>query len=120
MELNVPPVGGTDGAGGPARAPRSASAAGKAKDFSKELSEASDVHVDIPASPPSELRAEIERASARQDELRAAGREMHFATDPQSGRLVIEVRDLDGNVLRTIPPSKALDVIAGAPLEDER
>src|SRR2546430_14095645 len=106
MELNVPPVGGADGAGAPARAPRSASAAGKSKAFSKELSEASDVHIDVPANPPPELRSEVERASARYDELRAEGREMHFATDPQSGRLVIEVRDLDGNVLRTIPPSK--------------
>jgi flagellar protein FlaG len=117
MELNVPPIRGSDGAGGPARAPR-AEAAGKSRDFSKELSAASDVHIDVPATPPPELRGEIERASARQDELRSAGRDMHFATDPTSGRLVIEVRDLDGNLIRTIPPSKALDVISGAPLED--
>jgi hypothetical protein len=120
MELNVPPVGGADGTGGPARAPRAAQAAGKSKDFSKELSEASDVHIDVPATPPEGLRAEMARAAARQDELRSTGREMHFATDPDSGRLVIQVRDLDGNVLRTLPPSQALDVISGAPLEDER
>ncbi len=30
---------------------------------------------------------------------------------------VVQVRDLDGNVIRTIPPAKALDVAAGGPLE---
>ena len=33
---------------------------------------------------------------------------------PDSNRVVIEVRDLDGNVLKTIPPAKALDVMSGA------
>jgi uncharacterized FlaG/YvyC family protein len=68
---------------------------------------------EIPATPPPQLRAEVERASARYDELRAQGRELHFARDPKSGRLVIEVLDLDGNIIRTIPPSKALDVVSG-------
>jgi hypothetical protein len=31
--------------------------------------------------------------------------------------VIVEVRDLEGNVLRTIPPSKALDVIAGGALD---
>lgn len=119
MDFNVAPVGGADGAGGPARTTRPA-AAGESKAFSKALAEASDVDIAVPSSPPPELRGEMERASSRQAELRSEGREMHFATDAQSGRLVIEVRDLDGNVLRTIPPSQALDVISGAPLEDER
>ena len=30
--------------------------------------------------------------------------------------MIIEVRDLDGNVIRTIPPSEALDVLAGGEL----
>jgi flagellar protein FlaG len=59
------------------------------------------------------VRAEVERASARYDELRAQGRELHFARDPKSGRLVIEVLDLAGNIIRTIPPSEALDVVSG-------
>ena len=29
---------------------------------------------------------------------------------------IIEVRDLDGNVIKTIPPSKALDIMSGAEL----
>jgi len=71
----------------------------------------------IPATPPTGVRREVERASGRYKELRAQGRELHFATDQSTGRLVIEVRDLDGNVIRTIPPSKALDVISGEKLD---
>jgi flagellar protein FlaG len=117
MDLNVPPTGGVDRAGGlvPDRAP-----AGKAeatKDFSKVLEDS--VQVDtVPASPPPELRDEVERASARYDELHRQGRELHFATEPDSGRVTVEVRDLDGEVLRTLQPSEALEVISGAPLED--
>jgi flagellar protein FlaG len=51
------------------------------------------------------------------DELRAEGRELHFEYDEDAGRVQIQVRDLDGNVLRTIPPSKALSVISGGKLD---
>jgi hypothetical protein len=119
MDFNVPPVGGVDGAGGSAPAGRSAGAPAPAEGFKKSLAAASDdVDIAVPSTPPAEIRPEIERASARYDELRAEQRELHFANDPDSGRLVIEVRDLNGNVMRTIPPSKALDVIGGAPLEE--
>jgi flagellar protein FlaG len=118
MDFNVPPVGGVDGAGGPAPASRNVSKPEKSNEFSRALTEASEVDISVPATPPPELRGEVERASARYDELRAQQRELHFANDPQSGRLVIEVRDLHGNVIRTVAPSKALDVISGAPLEE--
>ena len=29
----------------------------------------------------------------------------------------MEVRDIDGNVIRTIPPGKALDIASGEPLD---
>jgi flagellar protein FlaG len=48
------------------------------------------------------------------EELRAQNRELHFAKDPASGRVRVEVRDLEGNVIRTIPPSQALDIMGGA------
>lgn len=62
---------------------------------------------------PPELHAEIEFASARAIELAAQNRELHFAKDEESGRIVVQVRDLDGNVIRTIPNSEALDVMSG-------
>jgi flagellar protein FlaG len=67
----------------------------------------------IPASPPVEVSEEVARAAERAQELHDANRELHFAKDPESGRIVVEVRDLDGNVLRIIPPSEALDVMSG-------
>ncbi len=70
----------------------------------------------IPASPPRDVLAEVQRAAARAQELAQANRELHFQKDPSSGRIVVQVKDLDGNVLRTIPPSAALDVMSGAGL----
>ena len=44
-------------------------------------------------------------------DLHARGRELRFEID--AGRVRIEVCDLDGNVLREIPPSRALEIAAG-------
>jgi flagellar protein FlaG len=73
----------------------------------------------IPPKPPEDLLDQIARAGARFDELLAQKRELHFAHDDSTNRVVVQVRDLDGNVLRTIPPTNALDVISGAPLDPE-
>ena len=66
--------------------------------------------------PPPELQAQVRDASRRWEELRALGRELRFEPDPHSGRIVVEVRDLDGRLIRTVPPSSALEIAAGAPL----
>ena len=63
-----------------------------------------------------ELLAEIDAAWERAAQLAEEDRELHFSHDAASGRLVIEVRTLSGEVLKTIPPSQALDIVAGAPL----
>ena len=68
----------------------------------------------IPASPPPEVLAEVDAAWERSGQLAADNRELHFDTDPQTGRVIIQVRTLDGEVLRTIPPSRALDVLTGS------
>ena len=68
----------------------------------------------VPAAPPVEVRDAIGAAAARAAELRAENRELHFQKDPTSGRVIVQVRDLAGNVIRTIPPSRALDIMAGA------
>ena len=70
----------------------------------------------IPASPPPEVLAEVDAAWERSAELAAANRELHFRRDEHSGRTIIEVRTLDGEVLRTIPPSRVLDVMSGGEL----
>jgi hypothetical protein len=70
----------------------------------------------LPGSPPAGVLDAVGAAAARAAELRAANRELHFRKDEESGRVIIEVRDLEGHVIRTIPPSHALDVMAGAPV----
>ncbi len=67
----------------------------------------------IPASPPPEVQAQVTEALQRAHDLFAENRELHFAKDPETGRIVVQVRDLQGNVVRTIPPSEALEVMTG-------
>lgn len=67
----------------------------------------------IPASPPPDVIVEVGQAAARVEELAKANRQLHFEKDPTSGRIIVQVQDLDGNVLRTIPPSSALAVMSG-------
>jgi FlaG protein len=68
----------------------------------------------VPLAPAPEAREMVQKAAQRVEELRAENRELHFTRDQDSNRVVIEVRDLDGNVIRTIPPEKALDIMSGA------
>ena len=68
----------------------------------------------FPAFPPDEVRDAVGAAADRVDELAAADRELHFSVDDDTGRVVIQVRDLDGQVIRTIPPSEALEIMSGA------
>jgi hypothetical protein len=74
----------------------------------------SSVELSIPITPPIEVLEEIGVAADRAQELWSENRELHFSKASSSGRLVIEVRDRAGNTIRTIPPSEALDVLAGA------
>ena len=67
----------------------------------------------VEASPPPKVLEEVAAAGRRAEQLAADNRELHFAKDPTSGRIVVEVRDLDGNVLRVIPPSEALELMSG-------
>ena len=74
------------------------------------------VELSLPAQPPAEVLDEIGLAANRADDLALLDRELHFRKDEESGRVIVEVRDLEGNVIRTIPPSHALNVMAGARL----
>ena len=118
MSMYVPPTTGTQDPAAVAAA-KSRPRTGETVDPSRPAVEATPgATVDtMPSRPPAEVLAEMEAAGRRYDELRADQRELHFSRDPVKNRVVVEVRDLDGNVLRTIPPSKALGVIAGGPLD---
>lgn len=73
---------------------------------------------DVPASPPPEVLEAMDAAGRVARALHDTGRELRFVppTPGENGRVRVEVCDLDGNVLRTIPPSELLDVATGAPL----
>ena len=117
MSIQVPPTGPQDPAALAAALPRpQANAVDEPQKPHLEAVPAA-TNDTMPSRPPAEVLAEMEAASRRYDELRSQQRELHFTRDESANRVVVEVRDLEGNVLRTIPPSKALDVIAGAPLD---
>ena len=56
----------------------------------------------------------VDKAAERVEQLHADDRELHFARDEAHGAIYVQVRDLDGRVIRTIPNSEVFDVLAGA------
>jgi FlaG protein len=105
-------IGGLPPVQPPAAARRPAESTGSAPSVRR----VDTAELSFPASPPPDVLDEIGAAADRAEALAAANRELHFRVDEESGRVVVEVRDFDGNVIRTIPPSEALDVMAGASL----
>ena len=110
MDFNIPPIGGVERTG---PAPRSAPA--QEAGFSAALDAAVNVST-LPASPPLQCSRTCTWQHACSRSSRAQKRELHFEATG-NGRVVVQVRDLDGNVIRTIPPAKALAVASGEPLE---
>jgi hypothetical protein len=108
----LPPIGPASAARRPAATPGFSLTV--ARPAAKPAAIQDSAQLSLPASPPPEVLDAVGAAAARAAELRAANRELHFRKDEHSGRVIVEVRDLEGNVIRTIPPSKALDVMAGA------
>jgi flagellar protein FlaG len=89
---------------------------GAAPAHGREPSRFDTVLGDVPPAPTEDVRHQVDRAAEIVQQLHDANRELHFSKDDKTGRVVIQVRDLDGNVIKTIPPSRALDVMSGAAL----
>jgi len=84
--------------------------------FADALKMQADVHVDaIPASPPKEVMDEVLAAQRAIEDMHARGRTLHFEMD--AGRVKILLQDLDGNVLRQVPGSQALEISTGRVVE---
>ena len=113
MSLDIPPVESvSQTSSAPGAAAAGASAASETKGGPAP------VKVDtIPASPPAEVHAAIAVAANAHAKLTASGRGMHFKIDDATGKVIVEVHDANGNLLFTVPPSKALDVAAGGSLD---
>jgi hypothetical protein len=98
-------------------APTATQSARSSAPASAQASEAATVTVDtIPASPPPEVQDAIGVANQAYHNLQANGNELRFKVNEATGKLSVEVHDVHGNLLFTVPASTALDVAAGQPL----
>ena len=70
----------------------------------------------VPASPPQEVQDAMGVANQAYHNLQAAGSELRFRVNESTGKLSVEVHDLHGNLMFTVPASTALDVASGASL----
>ncbi|MGO9898555.1 MAG: hypothetical protein ACLP0J_02420 [Solirubrobacteraceae bacterium] len=70
-----------------------------------------------PSSPPPEVHDAIAVAGQSYAQLAAADRNLRFSIDDRTGKVSVAVHDLRGNLLFTVPSSKALDLAAGGTLE---
>ena len=80
----------------------------------KQNSPEASLDVNKPSTLPLEARRAIDQTMAGTDAMFDAQRELHFEVNEKTGTVEIELRDLDGNILRRIPPGEALDLLAGA------
>jgi hypothetical protein len=77
-------------------------------------STADTAELSLPGSPPPAVLDAVGAAAGRAETLAAQGRELHFERDADTGRVIVQVRELSsGAVIRTIPPKDALDFLMG-------
>jgi len=65
----------------------------------------------LPAFPPPEVLDQVLAAQKAIQDMHDRGRTLHFSMD--SGRVKILLQDLDGNVIKEVPSSKAVDIARG-------
>ncbi len=70
----------------------------------------------IPATPPPEVHDAMGVANQAYHDLKADGSQMRFKIDEATGKLSVEVHDIHGNLMFTVPASTVLDVASGQPL----
>jgi hypothetical protein len=75
-----------------------------------------DVSNSIPASPPAEVLDAMGTAAQAADRLATQDRALSFSVDAATGKVTVAVHDTNGNVLFTVPGSKALDIAGGGSL----
>ena len=85
----------------------SGTAAAKGADFARDLKVASAV-----PTPPPEVSAEVQGAARAAARLHELGRELRFEHG-DDGRLQVELRDHDGNLLRQVPTREIFDFAEG-------
>ena len=114
MNMDVPPLGPA----GRTTAPARSAAAERAAQGFEAAARAAGADTDIPASPPASVMREVEAAALRAEWMREHGHELRFEIDrslPTGIR--IEVRNLNGEVIRRVPAVEGLAIATGGPLE---
>jgi hypothetical protein len=66
----------------------------------------------VGSSLPPEVLAQIDAGFARLQELREQGLELRYDTS-DAMRVKIDLVDVDGQVVRRVPPTEAMDIVAG-------
>jgi len=72
----------------------------------------------IPSSPPDEVLDAMGTASSVYEKLAEKNRGLSFAIDESTGKVVVGVHDGEGNLLFTVPASKALEIAGGGSLDE--
>src|SRR6516164_2484462 len=70
----------------------------------------------IPSAPPPEVLAQIETAGKTYEALQAEGYEVHYSQSPDTRRVTAELRNSEGQVVKTLTPSEAIALAAGEAL----
>ena len=68
----------------------------------------------MPASPPPEVLDAIGAAAKAYDRLTANGVQLHFHVDDQTGKVAVNIYDMQGSVLGSLAPSQVLDLATSA------
>ena len=104
MSFQLPPVSRPDGPVAPRPSPRPAAGGGF------PAVERTGADVCVPSDPPVEVQRAVDVAARAAETLHRQGRQLHFEPGADSGRVRVEVRDMDGNVLRRLPLGDVFDV----------
>jgi hypothetical protein len=71
----------------------------------------------IPSSPPAEVLDALGTSAQAHARLAAQDRGLSFTIDDRTGKVVVSVHDNAGQVLFTVPNTKALDIASGGSLD---
>ncbi|MDP8943893.1 MAG: hypothetical protein M3N16_07225 [Actinomycetota bacterium] len=107
MSIDVPPLGASE---------RTSSTAPGAAPGAPRFEAVAPAGSQIPASPPAEVMRDVEAAARRAEWLREHGHELRFEVDPETRSVRVEVRNLEGELVRVVPVSEGLAIATGAPI----
>ena len=117
MSSAIQPPERTSGVAAPSATRRSEAARPAEPSSATEIGTDAPVSIDaIPSAPPPEVLAQIETAGKTYEALQAEGYEVHYSQNPDTRRVTAELRNSEGDVVKTLTPSEAIALAAGEAL----